>query len=98
MLDLSQVKVVVDEITQATLPDRRLESVAVRPSVDSFGNDLLRITVVVNGTDGDPPGGAAVEALEGALRDRLDDLNDHRLAIVDILTPKDLAADVDSES
>jgi hypothetical protein len=98
MLELSQVKDVADQVARATLTDRQLEAVSVRPSVDSFGSDLLRITVVVHGAAGDSPGGAAVEALEGALRDRLDELDDHRLAIVDILTPADLAVDVDSES
>jgi hypothetical protein len=98
MLDLARVSGLVGEVAQATLPGRGIASVVVKPSVDSFGNDSLRITVVVRDVGSEPPNGESIVAFEGELRNRMEQLGDERLPIVDILTPEDLAADVDPES
>jgi len=98
MLDLARVSGLVGEVAHATLPGRGIESVVVKPSVDSFGNDSLRITVLIRETGSEPPNGESIVAFEGELRNRMEQLGDERLPIVDILTPEDLAADVDPES
>jgi hypothetical protein len=98
MLDFARVSGLVGEVAKAVLPGRGIESVVVKPSVDSFGNDSLRITVVIRDAGSEPPNGDSIVAFEGEWRDRLEQLGDERLPIVDILTPEDLTADVDPES
>jgi hypothetical protein len=98
MLNLAHVGDVVRDTAGRLFPDHHVESVAVEPSVGAFGDDLLRITVVVRTARDHWPSGEDLLAFEGALHDRLEQGGDNRLPIVDILTPEDLAADVSSES
>ena len=98
MLDTQQVIDLIGDVARTALSGRRIDSVSVEPSVDSWGNDALRITVVAHRVGADRSIGEAIVAVENGLRDRLEQEGDTRLPIVDILTPEDLAADVSSES
>jgi hypothetical protein len=95
---MQHVTELAGEVARAALSGRRIESVEVEPSVDSLGNDALRITVVAQRAAADWSPGEVIVAFENILRDRLEQLGDERLPIVDILTPEDLAVDVGSES
>lgn len=98
MLDLPRVTDLAGDVARAMLAGRHVESISVEPSTGAFGDDLLRVTVVVQGAEPDWPNGESILAFQSALRDRLEQLGDERLPLVDILTPADLSADVDPES
>jgi hypothetical protein len=95
---MHHVTELASEVARAALSGRQIESVSVEPSVDSLGNDALRVTVVAQRAAADRLPGEVIVEFENTLRDRLEQLGDERLPIVDILTPEDLAADVSSES
>jgi hypothetical protein len=98
MLDLAEVTDLVKDVARTKLPGHGVESVSVEPSVGAFGDDILRITIVADAAGGDWPDGEVVLTIMGALRDRLEQRGDGRLPLVDLLTPQDLAVDVDPES
>ena len=92
MLDEKRIEEIAQEVASANLASTNVTSVSSSPTVDSQGNDALRITIVLKpGAESRISGDAALGALVG-IRDRLRRAGEERLAIVEYATKEELEA------
>jgi hypothetical protein len=98
MLPQTKINEIVAEVATATFTRENFEKVLSEPTVDSQGDEALRITVVIKPE--------AVEKLKGdpvldfllGIHHRLQEAGEERFPIVEYATPEELDELVDPES
>ena len=90
MLDLEEVTKISSEIANANLPPRGVVRVESEPTVDSEGQDALRLIIVVAPEAADRISGDAVVDTLVQIHDRLRDAGDERFPIIEYTTEAEL--------
>ena len=98
MLDTMEVSQIAANVARVGFVDSYFERVVTEPSIDSVGNEALRITLVLKPKSLEVvTGNEAIDLLveiQKALRDR----NEERLAIIDYATEQEIMdAAIESE-
>lgn len=87
-------KLLLKQAAAKELGAKNVLRVLSEPTLDSNGNEAVRVTVVVaNNTMGNVANNAVLNALVG-LRERLREMNDDRTPIIEYATEKELKASV----
>lgn len=95
MLDEKKIDEIAQKVASANLASN-VTSVSSSPTIDSLGQDALRITIVIKpGAETKISGDAALDTLVG-IRDQLRRAGEERLPIVDYATKEELEASGDS--
>jgi hypothetical protein len=90
MLDIEEVTKISSEIAKANLPPQGVVRVESEPTVDSEGQDALRLTIVVAPEAADRISGDAVVDTFVQIHDRLRDAGDERFPIIEYTTEAEL--------
>jgi len=96
MLDERKIAEIAQKVASANLTSTNVTSVSSSPTIDSLGQDALRITIVIkSGAESTISGDAALDTLVG-IRDQLRRAGEERLAIIEYATKEELDAGGDS--
>lgn len=98
MLDLNQVDAIAREVATKHLAALGVEDVASQITVDSRGNDALRITITIHSADRASGSGDAVLDTLSEISVRLQEAGDDRFPIIDYVTEQELISVYDPES
>jgi len=92
MLDERKIEEIAKRVASANLTSTNVTSVSSSPTIDSLGQDALRITIVIkSGAESTISGDAALDTLVG-IRDKLRLAGEERLAIIEYATKEELEA------
>jgi hypothetical protein len=96
MLDERKIDEIAQKVAAANLTSTNVTSVSSSSTIDSLGQDALRITIVIkSGAESTISGDAALDTLVG-IRDELRLAGEERLAIIEYATKEELDASGDS--
>jgi hypothetical protein len=96
MLDEKRIDEIAQKVASANLTSANVTSVSSSSTIDSLGEDALRIMIVIKaGAESEISGDAALDTLVG-IRDQLRIAGEERLAIIEYATKEELDASGDS--
>jgi hypothetical protein len=98
MLDLPEIARLAKEAASANLSVQTVETVVAESTVDSVGDDALRVVIVVRPESVSRLQGEALVDTLLDIQTRLQEAGENRLPIVEYATAADLADDGDPES
>lgn len=98
MLKRDEIIRIVREVATANLPSRTVQDVLVEPTIDSVGQDAVRITIVIPPDTAARLGGHAVLDTLVQIRRRLRESGEDRSPIVGYATQEELEDVGDPES
>ena len=94
MLQDARIKEITLEVARASLAPQRVEDALVEPMIDSWGEDALRIVVVIPSADRHLSKGDDLIRFMMRLDERLEQEGEQRQAIPEFATPEDLAEEL----
>jgi hypothetical protein len=97
MLQDARIKEITLEIARANLGAQRVEDALVEPTFDSWGEDALRIIVVMPSADRHLSKGDDLIQFMMRLDERLEQEGEQRRAIPEFVTPEDLVEDLTAD-